>query len=43
MAEIFNEESNTLLSGTNGNDTIRNGGYWYGSLHNGGSKVSISG
>ena len=28
MANIFNTESNTLLSGTSGKDTIRNGGSW---------------
>ena len=26
MADIFNEESNTLLSGTSGDDSIRNDG-----------------
>ena len=44
MAKIFNTNSNTLISGTSGNDTIRNGGenffngYWF----EGGSKVTIS-
>ena len=48
MAVINNTKSDTLLSGTSGNDTIRNGGYWvdsgesYLSYHDGGSKVTIS-
>ena len=43
MAEIFNTESDTLLSGTSGDDTIQNGGYWDDSSHDGGSKVTIDG
>ena len=50
MAEIdnyiYNYNSNTLLSGTSGNDTIRNGGSWYVGgygYHDGGSNVTISG
>ena len=44
FAEIHNTKSNTLLTGTSGNDTILNGGYrrdniWQG----GGENVSISG
>ena len=33
MAEIYNDKSNTLISGTSGDDTIKNGGYWAGSWH----------
>lgn len=43
MAQIYNTKSNTLLSGTSGNDDIRNGGRWDYSYHDGGSKVTISG
>ena len=49
MAEIRNTDSNTLLSGTNDNDTIQNGGYWYDgegseyTYHEGGSNVIING
>ena len=42
MAKIFNTNSNTIISGTSGNDTIKNGGenfsgYWF----EGGSKITI--
>ena len=44
MAEIYNNKSNTLLSGTSYYDVICNGGYWSGSTRQyGGSKVTING
>ena len=43
MAEIYNDKSNTLLSGTSGNDVVLNGGWWNDSWHNGGSFVTIAG
>lgn len=43
MAEIYNEKSNTLLVGTNNDDTIQNGGWWDNLTHDGGSKVAIHG
>ena len=46
MAEIRNTTSNTLLTGTSGDDSIQNGGYWYENgdytWHNGGSNVTIN-
>ena len=46
MAEINNTNSNTLLSGTSGDDTIKNGGWWYENGvwtdHYGGSNVTIN-
>ena len=46
MADIYNTASNTLLAGTSGNDSIKNGGYWYEDSnyiwHNGGSNVTIN-
>ncbi|MBO4780730.1 MAG: hypothetical protein J5497_08850, partial [Selenomonadaceae bacterium] len=46
MAEIYNNKSNTLLSGTSGDDSIKNGGYWYENgdytWHDGGSNVTIN-
>ncbi len=46
MAEIYNDKSNTLLSGTSGDDSIQNGGYWYEGneeiWHDGGSNVTIN-
>ena len=42
MAVIDNEKSNTLLSGTSGDDSIKNGGYWDGDRHDGGSNVTIN-
>jgi len=46
MAVINNTKSNTLLSGTSGNDSIQNGGYWYKNGvftgHYGGSNVTIN-
>ena len=47
--DIRNTTSNTLLSGTSGNDTIQNGGYWadsgysYETWHDGGSNNTIYG
>lgn len=43
MANISNTRSNTLISGTSGNDSIYNGGYWSDSYHNGGNRVTIKG
>ena len=44
--DIKNTKSNKLLSGTSGNDTIQNGGWWYENSvwtnHNGGSNVTIN-
>ena len=42
MAKTRNTKSNTLLSGTSGNDTILNGGYWDGDWHDAGSNVTIN-
>ena len=42
MAEIYNDKSNTLLSGTSGDDSIQNG-WWDDYWHNGGSNVTING
>ena len=42
MAEINNTLSNTLLSGTSGDDEINNGGWWNDSSHSGGSNVTIN-
>ena len=42
MAEINNDKSNTLLTGTSGDDSIQNGGYWSDSWHDGGSNVTIN-
>lgn len=40
MANIYNDERATLLSGTEGSDTIQGGGYWNGSYHSDGSLVT---
>ena len=42
MAEINSILSNTLLSGTSGDDFIQNGGEWSDSFHDGGSNVTIN-
>ena len=42
MAEIYNDNSNTLLSGTSGDDSIQNGGWWNDTRHDGGSNVTIN-
>ena len=46
MANFRNDNSNTLLSGTSGDDSIRNGGSWYengvDTWHDGGSNVTIN-
>ena len=42
MAEINNTLSNTLLTGTSGDDSILNGGWWDDSHHDGGSNVTIT-
>jgi hypothetical protein len=42
MAKINNTLSNTLLSGTSGNDSIQNGGSWDGTWYDGGSNVTIN-
>ena len=46
MAEINSTLSNTLLTGTSGDDSIQNGGYWYENgdytWHDGGSNVTIN-
>ena len=46
MSVIHNTKSNKLLSGTKGNDTIQNGGFWYENgvwtRHDSGSKVTIN-
>ena len=41
MAVIYNEESNTLLAGTSGDDTIKNGWQDDEGWHDGGSNVTI--
>lgn len=41
MAEIYNDTPDTLLSGTNSADTIKNGGYGDDIWHVGGSRVTI--
>ena len=41
MAEIYNDTPDTLLSGTNSADTIKNGGYGGDIWHVGGSRVTI--
>ena len=51
MAEIYNDKSNTIISGTSDDDTIRNGYYdedtWYEGGSNftttGGSNITING
>ncbi|MBR4152366.1 MAG: hypothetical protein IKT98_05350 [Selenomonadaceae bacterium] len=43
MAIINYDKDNKLLSGTNGDDTIKNGGYWHGYWYGGGSYVTING
>ena len=45
MADINNTANDTLLSGTSGDDSIQNGGYWYEDSnyiwHDGGSYVTM--
>ena len=42
MATINSTLFNTLLSGTSGDDSIQNGGWWNDSSHGGGNNVTVN-